>query len=205
LREQLREIQRRWLILDPRPGASGEHGGRGAPGFGSRPPGSDHVIAMRDFRSVAVARVWVGSDGKVHRESERPPLSVPGELADMAAHVAQARGMTGPATLDVVAVARWLDGQLDWITRQDGVVAFARVVRELVGQLRPLTGEPRAKRVGECPNVLQLGGAEGEHTRECGAPLFAPLVGDRIACRACGAEWGRELWRRLGQILQAAS
>ena len=200
LRDGLREIVRRWLVLDPRPGASGEHGSRGAPGFGSRSPGSDHVIAMRDARSTTTARVWVGSDGKVHREALRPPMSVLGELADMADHVAQAREMTGPTALDVAVIARWLDGQLDWITRQGGVVEFARVVRDLVAQLRPLTGEPRAKRVGECPNTID----EGEHTRECKAPLYAPIKGDEIQCRACGAKWARELWRRLGQILQAA-
>src|SRR5688500_19021320 len=33
MRERLAEIGKRWAALNPRPGASGEHGGRGAPGF----------------------------------------------------------------------------------------------------------------------------------------------------------------------------
>ena len=200
IREQLREVGARWAVLDPRPGAQGEQGGRGAPGFGSRSPGSDHVIAMRDDRSSPVARVWRGSDGKVHRESQRPPLAVRAVLGRMAWYVADARGMAGPNSWDVPTIVEWLDGQLDWITRQAGVVEFSRAVRELVAQLRPLTGEPGAKRIGTCPNVLD----EGEHTRECRAPLYAPLKGDEIRCRSCDHRWAREKWLRLGQILQVA-
>ncbi len=51
VRSNLLEIGTRWDQLDARPGASGDHGSRGAPGFGSRPPGSTHVITMRDPRS----------------------------------------------------------------------------------------------------------------------------------------------------------
>lgn len=231
VRERLAEVRDRYAVLDPRPGASGEHGGRGAPGFGSRSPAADVVVAVRDWRStrsmsedatvydwdpladdvlepgqlgpprgayVAKRRGWLGADGRVHRESERPPLSVLGELFTLARHVADARGQAGPLVLTVADIARWLDAQLDWVSRQDGVVAFDRVLRELVGQLRPLTGEPRPKRIGECPNVID----EGEHTRECKAPLFAPLHSDRIQCRACGREWPRPEWEDLGRILQ---
>lgn len=201
LREQLREVGARWAVLDPRPGAQGEHGGRGAPGFGSRSPGSDYVIAMRDDRSSRRAIVWLDGNGEtVHRESERPPLPVRAELGRMAWYVAEARDMSGPSTWDVPAVVEWLDGQLDWATRQDGVVEFARVVRELLAQLRPMTGEPGAKRIGKCPNTID----EGETTRECQAPLYAPLKGDEIRCRACGHRWPRDKWLRLGQNLQAA-
>lgn len=200
LRDTLREVGARWAALDPRPGAQGEHGGRGAPGFGSRSPGSDHVIAMRDDRSTTVARVWLGSDGKIHRESERPPLSVRGELGRMAFYVAEVRDLTGPKPWSVTAIVDWLDGQLDWITRRDGVGDFAATVRTLAAQLRPMTGEPGARRIGLCPNTVD----EGEHTRECGAELRAPLRGDEIRCRACGRRWPREEWLQLGRTLQAA-
>lgn len=200
VREQLREVGARWEVLDPRPGAQGEHGGRGAPGFGSRSPGSDHVIAMRDDRSGTTARVWVGSDGKVHRESQRPPQSVRGVLGRMAFYVAEARDMTGPTPWSVPAIVGWLDVQLDWITRQEGVTDFARAVRELVTQLRPMTGEPGARKIGQCPNTLD----EGEHTRECRADLRAPLRGDEIRCRACGRRWPAAEWLQLGRTLQAA-
>jgi hypothetical protein len=198
LREQLREIGARWAALNPRPGASGD-GGRGAPGFGARSPASDAVICVRDWRSSREARTWFGADGRLHQESQRPPLSVPGELWTLAHHVADARGLTGPDHVRVPDLVRWLDGQLDWVTRQDGVAAFGRVLRELVAQLRPLTGEPGPKFIGACPNTID----DGEHTRECGAPLFAPLGGDgRISCRACAREWPREEWLALGRLMQ---
>lgn len=198
LREHLAEVGQRWRVLDPRPGASGEHGSRGAPGFGSRAPAVDTVIAMQDWRSVRTACTWRGSDGKVHHESERPPLSVPAELYTLAHFVADARKMTGPDPLDVSTIVRWLDAQLDWVTRQEGVATFARVIRELRAQLRPLTGEPRPKHVGECPNTIN----EGAHTRECHTPLYAPLKGDTIMCRACGRKWLRPEWETLGLLLQ---
>jgi hypothetical protein len=199
MRERLAEIGKRWDALNPRPGASGD-GGRGAPGFGSRSPGSDTVIAIRDWRSSRRACAWVGADGRVHREAERPPLSVVAELWTVAHHVAQARGLAGPDHVRVPDLVRWLDGQLDWITRQDGVVAVDRVLRELVGQLRPLTGEPGARRIGTCPNTLD----DGETTRECGRPLYAPLRGDTISC-GCGRNWPRDEWLALGRVLQVAS
>lgn len=198
LREQLREVATRWAALDPRPGASGDERSRGAPGFGSRSPAADVVVVVRDWRSTRVAQVWVGSDGKVHCEPERPPLSVPAELWTLAVHVADARTMTGPTHMNVATIAAWLDGQLDWVTRQEGVAAFARVVRELVTQLRPLTGEPRPKRVGTCPNTVD---GESEHPRECAAPLFVPLKSDTIRCNVCGREWEREEWLNLGRLL----
>jgi hypothetical protein len=194
-------VRDRFAVLDPRPGAQGGDGGPRPPGFGSRSPASDHVVAVRDWRSSRLARTWRGADGRVHRESPRPPLSVLAELFTLARHVADARGMEGPAQLTVADIARWLDGQLDWVTRQGGVVSFDRVLRELVSQLRPLTGEPRPKRVGLCPNTID----EGETTRECKTPLYAPLKGDEIRCWACSRTWPREEWLGLGRTLQVAS
>jgi len=149
---------------------------------------------------VAKRRGWRGADGRIHAESQRPPLSVLAELFTLARHVAEARGLDGPMRLTVADISRWLDGQLDWVTRQAGVVAFDRVLRELTSQLRPLTGEPRPKRIGNCPNVID----EGETTRECKTPLFAPLRGDEIHCRACGRRWPRDEWLSLGRTLQVA-
>jgi hypothetical protein len=199
MREALTEIRGRWDALDPTPGAAGD-GQRGAPGFESRPPAGLTVIAVRDPRSSREARTWRGADGRLHREHERPPLSVLGELYTLAHHVAQARGEAVPVPV-VSELTRWLDARLDWVTRQPGVVAFARVLRELVAQLRPLTGEPGAKRIGTCPNTVD----EGESTRECGAPLFAPLKGDEITCRACARRWPREEWLQLGRTLRVVA
>ena len=199
LREQLAEVAERWQRLDPTPSASGD-GARRAPGFESRPPAQLTVIAVRDWRSSREARTWRGVDGRLHREHERPPLSVVTELYTLARHVADARQLRPPRPV-AGEIARWLDGQLDWVTRQPGVTGFARVIRELVTQLRPLTGEPGAKRIGKCPNTID----EGEHTRECATPLFAPLKGDEIRCWACGRRWPRDEWLGLGRTLQVAS
>lgn len=201
VRERLAEVDARYAALSPRPGAQGNDGGPRPPGFGSRSPASDHVVAVRDWRSSRTARAWIGADGRVHHESQHPPLSVLAELFTLARHVADARELDGPMRLTVAEIVRWLDGQLDWVTRQAGVVSFDRVLRELVGQLRPLTGEPRPKFIGECPNTID----EGEHTRECGARLYAPHRGDEIRCRACGRRWPRGEWLALGRTMPVAS
>lgn len=202
LRDQLKEITKRYQLLDPRPGASGEHGGRGAPGFGSRAPASEHIIAMRDRRSSPVARTWLGRDGRLHQESERPPLSVHNVLDLIAWDIAEARGIDGPAAaLDVHELCRWIDAHTDWITRQPAVTEIHHMLRDLLGQLRPATGDPNPRHIGLCPSVID----EGDTTRECGTRLYAPLKGDSIQCRACEREWPRSEWLRLGDLLQEAS
>lgn len=201
LRDLLKEIAERYQLLDPRPGASGEHGSRGAPGFGSRAPASEHIIAMRDRRSSSVARTWLGRDGRVHQESERPPLSVHNVLDLIAWEVAEHRSIDGPtAALDVHELCRWIDGHLDWITRHDTVTETFQMLRDLLTQLRPVTGEPGRRHIGLCPNVLD----DGEHTRECAARLYAPLKGDSIECRQCQRIWPRSEWLRLGDLLEAS-
>lgn len=200
-REILLDIPKRYLKLDPRPGATLDHGSRGAPGFGSRSPGSDHIIAMRDTRSSQVARTWLAGDGRLHLEAEKPPLSVHGVLDTIAWDIAEQRGVEGPEPSSTVPdLARWIDRHTDWLTRDPMVVEVRQQLRDVQSQLKPLTGDPGRKAIGTCPNVLD----EGEHSRECGARLFAPLKGDSIDCRACGREWPREEWLRLGDLLEAS-
>lgn len=199
VRDALKEIAKRYNALNPTPGASGESGGRGAPGFGSRSPASDHIIAMTDRRSSTVARVWVGADGRVHRESERPPLSVWGVLDGAAWAIAEERGIDGPAPdITVHQLTRWIDHQLDWLTRNLLVVDVWRDLRGLVGQLRPVTGDARAL-IGVCPNLPE--GAE----QECGSRLYAPTKGDTIVCSACSRRWPRPEWEHLGRMIQAGA
>ena len=234
LRDDLQDVSRRYLLLDPRPGASGDHGSRGAPGFGSRPAASPHIICMTDRRSkscevatdatvyvwdpladttleagvlgppagayVDKREVWYGRDGRAHTEQERPPRSVPAALASWAGLVAEERDITTAVSTDVHDLCRWLDQHLDWITRQDLAADFATEIRELVAQLKPVTGEPGRRHIGLCPNVID----EGAHSRECGAKLFAPLRGDSIECRACDRVWLRNEWLRLGDLLAAS-
>lgn len=199
LRDNLLDVAKRFGRLDATPGASGDYGSRGAPGFGSRSPASDTVIVMRDHRSSAEAHVWKAGDGRIHRESERPPLSVYGILETEAFNVAELRDMNPPDERTVPGLARWLDGQLDWLTRQEFVREFADTIHELLAQLRPLTGDAR-RPIGVCPNVID----EGPATRPCGARLYAPLTGDSIRCGACSRTWHRSEWMRLGDLLDAS-
>lgn len=201
IRDTLKDIVRRYLLLNPTPGASGEHGTRGAPGFGTRPPASLHILAMRDRRSSPVARVWVGQDGRVHQESEKPPLSVHGVLETIAWDITEGRGHEPPNPRhDIPQLARLIDVNLDWATRQPAITDLDQQLRALHAQLKPVTGDPGRRHIGICPVTVD----EGEHTRECGARLYAPLRGDSIECGACGEVWPREKWLRLGDLLEAS-
>lgn len=151
-----------YLTLDPRPGNSGP--GRRSPGFGSRSPASDHVIAMRDSRTVQVA--------------DKDPCSAAGVLRQWVLWVwderyddealdhsdYRQRRQELPTTVDGAAV--WLDKQLDWITRRDAVAEFYDELRELRRQLRGVTGEGGQKPVGRCIEILDTG--------ECRAPIYMP-------------------------------
>jgi hypothetical protein len=200
LRELLAEIVERYLRLNPRPGAGVDTSDRRPPGFGSRSPANDHVIAHRDPRSSRVARTWRGGDGKLHREPEHPPLSVWGVLDTLAWDVAELRRIQGPIRVGSVPdMAQWIDRHMDWITRHPRVVEWRVSLRELNNQLKPA----RIK-VGVCPRTID----EGEHTTECGAPLFAPspdATDDTIWCpnyQHCKGKWPRPEWEKLGQLLQ---
>jgi hypothetical protein len=198
--EALIEVADRYAMLDATPGASGD-GGRGAPGFGSRSPASDHVIAMTDRRSSSVARVWVAADGRVHREPERPPVSIWGALDGAAWAIAEEHHLDGPpAAAGVYELTRWIDNRLDYVTRGPLVADLWADLRTLLGHLRPVTGDARF-RIGTCPNTIDT----GEHTIECGAPLHAPATGDTIYCpnRACSRAWSRAEWVELGRLLQS--
>jgi len=53
VRDVIKDIRRLYSKLDVTPGAMQETGSRGAPGFGSKPGASLHVVSMRDKRSVS--------------------------------------------------------------------------------------------------------------------------------------------------------
>lgn len=203
LRDELREIPDRYRILNAVPGASGDHG-RGAPGFGSRSPAADHIIAMRDPRSGNgdTATTWRGSDGRFHQETERPVRAVFTELDLIAWHIVETRGLAhGPDQPTVDATARFLDNHLDWLTRQDDITDHATVIHDLAQQLRPATGEPGRRHIGHCPNQVVK---PDESITDCGAKLYAPLSSDTIECKTCGRQWPRTEWLRLGTMLEAS-
>lgn len=218
LRTALRDIRGLYANLNATPGAHGDVAGRATPGFTSRPAANLNVIVMRDRRSLPyeVARdtvdyvwdpdadaytekrdVWIAADGRAHTEQARATLSVPATLAGIAQGIADLRHLTPPCA-QVPDLVRWLDNQLDWLTRQDWVAEPAVELHRLVAQLRGVE-QPR-RRIGECPNTLD----EGDTTRQCKAPLFAPLRGDTIVCHACGRRWERHQWLNLGDLLAAS-
>lgn len=171
-----------YVLLDPRPG-HGETGRRG-PGFGSRSPANDHVIAMKDSRST---RVDPGD-----------PHSVPGMLWAWCSELADQRRTQLP-TRSVLALTAFLDAHLDWLTRQDWIPDLFGELRELHRQLKATAAGESRRAVGACPNTID----EGDHTRSCDATLFAPLYGDTITCWACTREWTRREWMTLGDLLEA--
>jgi hypothetical protein len=190
LRKNLADVADRYNRLDPTPGATGETGTRGAPGFRSTPAASLHIVALRDHRSSTEAHIWRGADKRIHAESTRAPASIRSVLETEAVNIAELRGMDLP-TGDVADLVRWLDRQLDWLTRERIVVEFAAVIRGLRTQLMPVTGDPRIW-VATCPNIITADG----HQVECGANLYYPSSGDTIMCGnpPCKRKWHRTRW-----------
>lgn len=200
LRAQLVDIGTRYRRLDPTPGAQGNDGGRGAPGFGSKSPASDHVICLRDSRSSQTSRTWRGGDGRLHAEDEHPPISVWGELDSACWATAEALDLEGPDTrLTVGEQLRWLDVRLNMITQHVVCVDVADTARRVLAALKPITGDPRPRRIGSCPNI-----PDPDTGERCAQPLYAPPRGDEIHCHACDRVWPREEWLRLGDLLQAS-
>jgi hypothetical protein len=219
LRELIAEVAERFLVMDPRPGATLIPGMRGAPGFGSRSPASDHVIAMRDPRSSQVARVWVGGDGRVHEESMRPARSIHGTFSILAWEIAEHRDVSGPDDRDgVFALLRFIDHHLDYITRHaELAVEVSDTLHRAAWPLRTQTGDGR-RFIGRCPEMVAdaelLEAASefyGETPQEielvrCGAPLFAPRISssaEHIECFACSRVWPVSEWLKLGEQLNA--
>lgn len=199
MRERIAEVGERYLCLDPRPGAQGFDGSRGAPGFGSRPPLSLHVVSMRDPRSSQDSRMWVARDGRVHAEETRPPRSVHGVLSTLSWSIAEHRGVSGPGDRDDVwALLRFVDVNVDYVTRHaELAVEVDDELRDLVGMLRPMTGD-RRHRIGRCPRLV-----EGEDGPEpCGQTLYSPPgIDDVIKCSACSHSWAMDQWLTLGDDL----
>jgi hypothetical protein len=142
--------------------------------------------------------VWLGGDGRVHRESDRPPLSVYGVLDLWYWSVSESRGFDSHGLGTVEALAGWLDTQLDWLARQDCVAEFFAAVDELVTQLRPVTGA-RQSPIATCPRTN-----EG---RVCRAKLYEPDDDGVIACPRCYYEWPRDKWLGTDEdcLMQVAS
>lgn len=186
IREALQEIPAQYARMTSvqalLPG-SGDEGRRG-PGFGSRSPARDIVIAATDWRTV-----WDDAPGaRLHH-----PPSI---LRSWASMVRADVGESTPAgPVDCGTEAALLIRRMDHVTRQDWVADMWTELREVVDQLRTIAGEPRPLPVGRCPNIPE--GAE----KECGTSLYVRPGTDTITCRACGRQWDRREWLHLGRTM----
>ncbi|MBP2479120.1 hypothetical protein JOF53_007992 [Crossiella equi] len=232
LRTNLREVVELYETLDDArlPGAgAGAGAGRGAPGFGSRSPVRDSVVALTDSRTQA--------------EEEGDPLPVLDVLSSWVDNLRQDAGMVPVTTEAELAEGLRLLGWLDWTTRQPWASRLAGRVAELHQQAALLLGVHQRTVAGEAGLLArwldfitrqywvgdlaaevtelrrQLREAHGlvessvpvgtcptmvihpgeREPRPCDARLRARLTSDRITCRTCGAYWSRERWDQLGQ------
>ncbi|HEX5119822.1 MAG TPA: hypothetical protein VFW65_31945 [Pseudonocardiaceae bacterium] len=172
LRESLTEITERWRRIVPAhallPPPAGHE--RRPPGYHSTPPGSVHVMALRDRRSHAVDR------GDV-----RSPLEV---LHWWASYIRRERQVSGPPVATVDTEAGTVGFHLDWLARE--CVALPTLAAELAdvrAQLRAVTDDPPPPVIGRCT-------ATAEDGARCYTPLRLPTHGGPvIRCPTCRAEY----------------
>jgi hypothetical protein len=156
-------------------------GGRRGPGFGSRSPARDIVIAATDWRTV-----WT-EDDRLHH-----PPSI---LHAWASMVRDEVGEKPPERMTCGTEAALLIRRLDHVTRQEWVADMWRELREVVDQLRTIAGEPHPMPIGRCPNLPD------DQGKECGTPLYVRQGTDTITCRGCGRQWARREWLHLGRTI----
>lgn len=170
LRDDLREITDRWRRIVPAaallPAPVGYE--RRPPGYHSAPPGSVHLMALRDRRSHAV------DPGDI-----RSPLEV---LHWWATYVRTQRHLTAPAVATVDTEAASLGFHLDWLTRECAALpTFARELADVRAQLRAVTDDPPPPVVGLCT-------ATADDGARCATPLRLPASGCSVLrCSQCGA------------------
>jgi hypothetical protein len=103
----------------------------------------------------------------------------------------------------IVTLARWLDGQLEWMRHRAEVDEFLGDVERCARVVRGLArGPAEQKYLGPCgaptPTVSRLDG-EGlvMDGPPCEGDVYGPRGGSRGSCRSCGAEVAqseREAW-----------
>lgn len=204
IREALQEIPAQYARLTTTAAllpTTGD-GGRRGPGFGSRSPARDVVIAVTDWRTV-----WA-QDDRLHH----PPSVLHGWAQMVRGEVGEARPARCmcstaddepepercPAASQGGAChteAALLIRRLDHVTRQEWVADMWRELREVVDQLRTIAGEPHPTCIGRCPNIPEDTG------KECGTALYVRQGTDTITCRGCGRQWERREWLHLGRTI----
>jgi hypothetical protein len=185
IREALVEIPSQYARLTTvealLPG-SGDEGRRG-PGFGSRSPARDVVIAVTDWRTT-----WA-EDSRLHH-----PPSILHAWASMVRGEVGEKPPAGPVECHVEAPL--LIRRLDHVTRQEWVADMWRELREVVDQLRTIAGEPRPLPVGRCPTIV-----DDTTGKVCSTPLYVRAGTDTITCRGCQRQWERREWLHLGRTI----
>jgi hypothetical protein len=182
----LRQVARDYAwLLDPRNLApSMDPSGRGSPGYGSRSPARDDLIAATDPRTTL--------DGRA--------ISAPAVLSEWVRLVVADTGMPGPERADVAGDVAWLLSRpvWRWLLSQPWLDELATEVFELREHLAHIV-RPRARAVpiGPCPVPIGPPGA----TDPCGTPLRVRADADLIRCRTCGTTWPRERWDELGRAM----
>lgn len=176
LRTTVTEIAERWtrivptqVLLPGRRGIEQRH-----IGYESTPPGSIHVMALRDVRTTAT------EPGDL-----RSPLEV---LHAWAGIVRRRRRMTVPESATVDSEAVTLSFHLDWIVREfepDTLALFDLELSEVRAQLCAVTrdadDEPPSAVVGYCTATV-------DEVR-CRTPLRLPKAGSTIRCSRCDARY----------------
>jgi hypothetical protein len=162
-------------------------GERPPPGYSSRSPANDHMICLRDPRTVAV--------------EPGDPHSALSDLAYWAGRVRRERGHSLlPDRRTVETEAQTIRFNWDWVCGRVWVATMADDLRAVLDQLKSATGDPRPRHIGRCPNPVADPAAEPGQ-RPCGTRLYAPLHGDTVECRACSRTWERREWLQLGLLL----
>lgn len=118
-------------------------------------------------------------------------------------YVAAERNLATTASpFNPVGMANWLLTHLDWLARQDDVLALRDIMashRRTARALRDIPADRTRFPVGPCPEAVD---SEEGH-QWCPGIVYAhiPVELDKPAClrcKACGAQWERG-WARVGE------
>lgn len=192
--------------LDPAPGAAGPSGGRGAPGYGSRPPARVDVLSLLVAPGHAVTSRPLVVDEPDERADPDTPENAPGHAplvvavgrwADRAREDGLLPGLAGPRT--VAGECLRLSGIVELLAARWWVGDMVRDLAGTAHRLRAALGEPDAPTVpvGRCPRLVD--------DTPCDGPVRARLTADTATCARCHHRWrGEDTMRRLGDALGGA-
>jgi hypothetical protein len=178
----LRELGVYWSMLPFLTGPRRGNTGRMSPGYGSRSPGNDDVIAALDPRSKPGD---VDEDGEaiLRRPDDTASWvrSIGGSLAGIAAGIAADRDeVVSGAPIDYIRRTLW------WCGGQPGIADLAADLTELHHQARSLAGDRPQGPLGGCLVVT------------CDGEVFESGQGKPAACNRCHRPYDGADLIRLG-------